>query len=163
MKTMILYSSKYGCTADCAKLLQMGLPGSTELANIDQINSKTFSLEPYDTVIMGSSIYIGAISKKMRLFCHEHMEVLGRKRVGIFLCCGTPSELSGYLSKNFPAELLKHAVTVTNFGGEARMDQLKGIDRLVMKIATKGNEKSLNLSHENIAHFIKEIGGFDEE
>lgn len=66
MKTIIIYSSKYGCTADCAKELKSGLSGTVELVDIDQTNPKAILLESFDVVIFGSSIYIGAVSKKMR-------------------------------------------------------------------------------------------------
>lgn len=161
MKTIIIYSSKYGCTADCVKVLKSGLSGAVELVDIDQTNPKTIILENFDVVIFGSSIYIGAISKKMRAFCNEYIDVLSRKRVGIFLCCAFPEEFNEYLSKNFPATLLKNAVIVKNFGGEARTDKLKGMDKLIMKAATKGNYSNLKISHESIDSFISKINEID--
>lgn len=157
MNTIIIYSSKYGCTADCAALLKSGLPGTVELADINEINPQTLILESYDTVILGSSIYIGAVSKKMRAFCMENADVLSRKRLGIFLCCGFPAQLNEYLSKNFPAVLLESAVVVKDFGGEARIEKLKGINKLIMRAAMKDNYESLKISHEHLESFIKEI------
>jgi len=72
--------------------LKSGLSGTAELADINEINPKTLLIESFDTVILGSSIYIGAISKKLRAFCIENVDVLSRKRVGIFLCCGVPEQ-----------------------------------------------------------------------
>lgn len=157
MNTIIVYSSKYGCTADCAKLLKSRLSGTVELSNIDQTNSKTLLLENFDTIILGSSIYVGSISKKMRAFCNENIDMLNRKRVGIFICCAFSGQVSEYLSKNFPVTLLKSAVIIKDFGGEARMNKLKGIDKFIMKAATKGNYENLKISFENIENFIKEI------
>lgn len=157
MKTLIIYSSKYGCTADCARGLKSGLSGIVELVSIDETNPETILLENYDTVILGSSIYVGAVSKKMRAFCKEYIEVLNRKKVGIFLCCAFPEEMSQYLSKNFPPALLKSAVTIKNFGGEARMEKLKGMDKLIMKAATKNNSSNLLIFQENIESFLSEI------
>ncbi len=157
MNTIIIYSSKYGCTADCAMLLKSGLSGTAELADINEINPKTLLIESFDTVILGSSIYIGAISKKLRAFCIENVDVLSRKRVGIFLCCGVPEQTKEYLSKNFPEALLKRAVVVKDFGGEARMDKLKGLDKLIMRAAMKDNYESLKISHDHLESFIKEI------
>ncbi|MDD3417779.1 MAG: flavodoxin domain-containing protein [Lachnospiraceae bacterium] len=157
MNAIIIYSSKYGCTADCAKVLKSRLSGTVELVNIDQTNPKAILLENFDVIIFGSSIYIGAISKKMRAFCNEYIEVLNRKRVGIFLCCAFPEEMNQYLSKNFPELLLKSAVTIKNFGGESRTDKLKGMDKLIMKAATKGDYSKLKISDKNIESFINEI------
>lgn len=60
-------------------------------------------------------------------------------------------------SKNFPAALLKSAVVVKDFGGEARIDKLKGMDKLIMKAAIKDNYESLKISHEHLESFIREI------
>lgn len=155
MNTIIIYSSKYGSTLDCAKSLN--LPGSVSLVDIGKTNPKTISLEHFDTIIFGSSIYIGAISKKMRAFCNDNIDLLSKKRVGIFLCCAFPAQINEYLSTNFPSELLKSAVVVKYFGGEARMDKMKAFDKMIMKAATKGNCENLKISHENIESFIKEI------
>lgn len=93
MNTIIIYSSKYGSTEDCAKSLKSGLSGSVTLADINKTNPETIKLENFDTIILGSSIYVGKISKKMRTFCNEKNDMLSRKRMGIFLCCAFPAEI----------------------------------------------------------------------
>ncbi|WP_099466923.1 flavodoxin domain-containing protein [Konateibacter massiliensis] len=157
MNTIIIYSSKYGCTADCAEYLKSGLSDSAKLTDIDKTNSNAIALESYDTVIFGSSIYVGAISKKMRKFCKENVELLSKKRVGIFLCCGFPEQAKEYLTTNFPSTLLKSAIVIKDFGGEARIDKMKFIDKSIMKTVMKGNHEALKISHENIDAFIKEL------
>lgn len=157
MNAIIIYSSKYGCTADCSNYLKSGLSGSVTLADIDKTNSQSIDLKNYDTIIFGSSIYIGGISKKMRTFCNQNIDLLSKKRVGIFLCCSTPAQMDEYLSKNFPSILLKNAVAIKNFGGEVRLDKMKVIDKLIMKAVTKGNYENFQISHKNIESFIREI------
>lgn len=157
MNVIIIYSSKYGCTAACAKYLKAGLSDTVTLTNIDNVNTKTIGLENYDTVILGSSIYVGSISKKMRIFCKENIDLLCRKRVGLFLCCAFPEQLTEYISGNFPPALQKNAVVIKDFGGETNMDKMNAIDKMIMKAVTKGNPKSLKILHENIDRFIKEI------
>lgn len=112
----------------------------------------------YDTVILGSSIYIGYVSKKMRTFCKKRLDLLSRKRVELFLCRGYPWEAAEYFSKSFPPLLLKNAAAVKAFGGEARIEKMKTIDRLLMKAVTKGKSDSLKLSYENMDCFIREAG-----
>lgn len=157
MNLAVIYSSKYGCTTDCAKYLKAGLSAKVTLVDIETTNTQTIDLEKYDTVILGSSVYIGAISKKMRIFCKENLDLLSRKRVGLYLCCAFPEQAAEYFSKNFPPALLKNAVVVKGFGGEARIEKMKMLDRLIMKAVTKGNHDSLKLSYENMDHFIREI------
>ena len=93
----------------------------------------------------------------MRAFCNKNIDLLSKKRVGIFLCCAFTAQKDEYLSKNFQPELLKSAVAVKSFGGEARVDKMKTFDKLIMKAATKGDNKDLKISYENIDSFIKEI------
>lgn len=54
--------------------------------------------------------------------------------------------------------LLKNAAAVKAFGGEARIEKMKTIDRLLMKAVTKGKRDSLKLSYENMDCFIREAG-----
>ena len=159
MNTIIVYASKYGCTETCAKHLEASLTGPVTLVNINKTNMKAGALDKYDTVILGSSIYIGSVAGKIRAFCKENMDALCRKKVGIFMCSGFPEQADEYAAKNFPPALLKHAVSVKSFGGEARLDKMKAVDKLIMKVVTKGDYGSLQISHENIKNFIQEING----
>lgn len=155
MNTMIIYSSKYGCTKDCANYLKSGLSGSAVLTDIDHETIDASVLEHYDTVILGSSIYIGAISKKMKTLCKDYMVLLSRKRLGIFVCCGFKEQSNEYFTANFPPELLKSAIIMKEFGGEARTDKMKFFDKFVMKAAMKGHPDTLKISRENMDRFIE--------
>lgn len=157
MNTLILYSSKYGCTADCAKYLEAGLFDPVTLADINNTNLSSLPLHNYDTVILGSSVYVGSISSKLKTFCNENVNTLLQKRVGIFLCCGFPPKLEEYLTTNFPAELLKSALITKDFGGEARIDKMKFMDRILMKIATKGDYSAILVSNENMNDFLEKL------
>lgn len=157
MSTVIIYSSKYGCTEDCANYIKRSLSDISALVDINKTKFSTICIENYDTVIIGSSIYIGAISKKMQIFCKEYVDVLCTKRIGIFLCCGFSADMETYLTKNFSSVLLEKAVVTKCFGGEGRPNNMKGLDRLILKVATKGKHESLKISYENIDSFINEI------
>lgn len=110
------------------------------LTDIDNANS--ISLENYDAVIFGSSIYIGKISKAMQKFCKENADLISKKRVGIFLCCAFSEQVTEYLTANFPPTLLKNSIVIKDFGGEARVDKMKFIDKSIMKAAMKGNSEN---------------------
>lgn len=155
MNTIIIYSSKYGCTKDCAEYLKSGLSGSTTLTDID--NTDTISIDNYDTVVFGGSIYIGRISKQMQKFCEDNIDLLNKKRVGIFLCCAFPEQIKEYLATNFAPALLKSAIVVKGFGGEARIDKMKFMDKLIMKAALKGGNENLHISRKNMDGFIEEL------
>lgn len=127
--------------------------------DIDGADVKNLSLAEFDTVVLGSSIYIGGISKKMQGFCNKNITVLCEKRIGIFLCCGFGAQWEDYLIKNFPATLLQQSVVAKNFGGQARMERMGSFDRFIMKVATKGSYEDIKISEEAMADFLKKING----
>ncbi len=62
MNTIIIYSSKYGCTKDCANILKNKLSDNITIVDIN--NNNKIELSKFDKIIIGSSIYAGSVSKK---------------------------------------------------------------------------------------------------
>ena len=58
MKTLIVFSSKYGMVERCAKIIAEKLGGAV-LENLR--NNSDIKLSDYDTIIIGGSIYSGKI------------------------------------------------------------------------------------------------------
>jgi len=154
MKTLIIYASKYGCTADCADYLKGKLSGDVTLIDINKADEH-IELQKFDTVIIGGSIYAGQLSKKLRMFCKNNIEVLHKKRVGIFLCCAETDKANEFFSANFPSGLLEHAIITRVFGSEARLEKMKFAHKAILKAVTKGDFSSFRISHENIDQFAK--------
>lgn len=122
MNTLILYTSTYGFTKECAEELKGQLLGEVTVINAgaDAIPS----LDGFDTVILGSSVYIGQINKKLKAFIDANVDALSQKRLGLFLCCGLPDNLDQVLSLNFP-ETLRDKAVIECFGGELRTEKMK--------------------------------------
>ena len=155
MKTLIIYASKYGCTADCATKLKEKLSGDVMLIDIEKTDKQ---IEPknFDTIIIGGSIYAGQLySKKLRMFCKDKIDILQSKRVGIFLCCAQTDQANKFFTDNFPAELLKHAKVTKVFGSEARLESMKFLDKTILKAVSKGDFSSFKINHENIEKFAE--------
>lgn len=151
MKTLIIYSSKYGSTKDCAELLKNKLDGTADILNIQE--KKKVNLDNYDTIILGSSIYVGSVSKKLKEYCNQNLDELREKRVGIFINCGFEREKEQYFAQNFPQSLLTHALVKECFGGEARMERMNFFYRFIMKKVSKGSYKEMKLNIINIESF----------
>ena len=156
MKTLIVYASKYGCTADCAKYLQTKLSDDVTLVDIEK-TAKSVELSSFDTVIIGGSVYISKVSKKLRAFCDSNLDTLLSKKIGIFLCCALTDQSDEFLKTNFPATLLDHAVTTGIFGSEARLDKMSFLNKTIIKTVTKGDFSSFKISHDNIDKFIQQM------
>ena len=84
MNTLLVYSSKYGCTEKCAKTLSKELKDKVDLINLK--NAEDIDVLKYDNVIIGGSIYIGRIQKEVVEFCSKNLGILKEKRIGLFIC-----------------------------------------------------------------------------
>ncbi|MCC0629222.1 flavodoxin domain-containing protein [Clostridioides sp. ES-S-0108-01] len=153
MNTIIIYSSKYGCTKDCANILKNKLSDNVTIVDINDNNTK-IELSEFDAIIIGSSIYAGLVSKKIRVLCNDNIELLNKKQVGIFICCGFSEQSDKYLKSNFPSSLLESANAIGIFGGEARLEKMNFLDKLIMKSVTKGNYDNFRISQDKIDDFL---------
>ncbi|WP_339286769.1 flavodoxin domain-containing protein [Paenibacillus sp. FSL E2-0201] len=156
MKTIIIYTSKYGCTEKAAYLLKNQLGEETEVVNL--MLAKEPELERYDTVILGGSIYYGKIQKQMMEFTSKYQNELSKKRVGLFICAGAKGEQAAQeLKSSFPEKLYDQSITKEVFGDEIYEEKFTLLDRLVLRMV-KGKGMSVNgLSKETIERFALAI------
>jgi menaquinone-dependent protoporphyrinogen oxidase len=163
MKSIILYATKYGSTAEVANRIKTQLGEETELCNV--MKSSAPPLDAYDTVILGGSIYIGKVQKQIAQFCNDHLNELLKKNVGLFLCAGEPKEdgQQKELQTNFPEALYQHAAAKGVLGYAFSFEKMKFFDKLVMK-KIKGDSISIaEYSDEKIASFIKSLKSSGEK
>jgi len=153
MRTLIVYASKYGCTADCAAYLQGRMSGDV---TVHDINKGAVDPAGFDVVMIGGSVYVSKVAKKLREFCENNLDVLLKKRVGIFLCCALLEQVDEFFAGNFPAALLGQAVKKV-FGSEARLEGMKFFDKVLIKAVTKGDFSKFKVSHEVMHEFLQEM------
>lgn len=153
MKTIIIYSSTYGYAKDCASELSKQIKGEVLLVNVS--TDTIPSINEFDNVVIGGSIYMGQISKKIKAYCTSNINLLKDKRVGLFLCCGLPENLEKNIKNAFPEGVLKKAISVEFFGGELRIEKMKFTHKmltgLMKKAAVKDGKALSKRMPENIA------------
>ena len=153
MKTIIIYASTYGYAKDCANELSKQLTGEVLIVNVS--TDTILSISGFDNVVIGGSIYMGHISKKIKAFCISNLNLLKNKRVGLFLCCGLPEDFEKNIENAFPKELLRKAISVESFGGELRIEKMKFTHKilagLIKKAAIKERKAIAKQMPENIA------------
>jgi len=154
MKTLIIYASKYGTTADCAEYLKNKLTGDIVLIDAKNHNEQ-IDLTSFDAIIIGSSIYMGQISKVLKSFCEENFDILCQKKISLFLCCALSEQVDEFFKNNFPSKLLEHAQTTEYFGSEARLEKMKFFDKCIIRAVTKGDFSPFKTSFENIDKFAE--------
>ena len=85
MKTLVVYRTRYGAAAECAAKIKEHLQGQTDI--IDLKTKKKIDLDPYDTVVIGGSIYAGRIQHSLLRFCDKQKKRLAKKRIALYICC----------------------------------------------------------------------------
>lgn len=135
MKTIIIYDSTYGYAKDCSNELSKQLKGEVVLVNVS--TDTIPMIDEFDNVVIGGSIYMGQISKKIKAYCKSNVDLLKNKRVGLFLCCGLPENIKKNTENAFPEELMKKAISVEYFGGELRIEKMKFIHKILTGLMKK--------------------------
>jgi menaquinone-dependent protoporphyrinogen oxidase len=161
MKTLIVYATKYGFTGDCVEKLKVKLDGDNTAVNV--LTGTVPELSGYDNIIIGGSVYMGQINKKLKEFINQNLDTLLQKRVALFVCCGLPDNLEATLKNAFPEELQKKAVAVECFGGVLDTGKMKMADKMITTmikkaVANEGKPEPAPLP-ENIDKLAKAVNG----
>lgn len=154
MSTLILYSSKYGCTEKCVEFMSKELKDKSNIINLK--SSKDIDISKYDKVIIGGSIYIGKIQKEVTEFCSKNLEELKEKKIGLFICGMQEGDaINNELVENFPQELINIAVTKAHFGGEFNFDKMNFFEKFIVKKIAKTSSNKSNILNDNIHKFAQ--------
>lgn len=153
MKNLIVYASTHGCAEGCADRLREGLAGDTTLINIRK--DPVPDLRSFDTVVVGGSIHVGKIQKRIRKFCGKNVDLLTTRKLGLFLCCMEEGETAEkQLSDAFPDALRAHATARGLFGGAFDFDRMNAVEKAIIRKAAGVEGSVSNVSGENIRAFI---------
>ncbi len=156
MNTLIVYTSKYGCTEKCAGLLSKELNDKVDIINLK--NAGDIDISKYDKVIIGGSIYIGRIQKEVTEFCSKNLDKLKEKGIGLFICGMQEGEaINTELNQNFPSELLNIAAAKEYLGGEFIFDKMNFMEKLIVKVVSKVSSNKSNILKDNIHKFAQEM------
>lgn len=157
MKTIIVYSTKYGCVQKVASTLKSKIPEKVKLCNLSK--EKPNDIDSYDNIIIGGSIYIGKIRKDISKFIECNIEKLMTKNIGLFICAAADDkvELDKELNQAFPDKLNKHAKVRKALGYEINYSQMKFLDRLIIKKVKGVTEDISNINEENINKFVHKL------
>ena len=155
--TAIVYMSKHGTTNKVALLIkQLLVDENINLINLDK--QTTPDLSQCTRIIIGGSIHIGMIQKKIKLFCQENQAMLKSKPLGLFLCCMYDGDKATEQFNNaFPEELRAAAKTKALMGYELNFDCMSLIDRTITKKITGYSEVRSQINQEELNRFIREL------
>ena len=152
MKNLIVYATKHGTVKKCAEMLKVKLNDETVLANVKE---EVPDLDNFDNVILGGSIYIGKIQKKLYNYAKDNLSQLSKKKVAVFICSGEDNP--EYITTSFPEELLNHAVSKQLFGGELILENLNFFTRFLMRRIMKIKNGYSRIKKSNISELADNI------
>jgi menaquinone-dependent protoporphyrinogen oxidase len=94
-KALIVYGTRYGATANTSEVIADTLrQEGFEVRIGDAKKEKVHSISEFDLVIVGSGIQMGKWTKEPEEFLKKHQNELSRKKVAIFVSCGSANPLS---------------------------------------------------------------------
>lgn len=158
MNALIIYGSKHGCTETCANMLADRLNGEVDRVNVS--HQTDVDLSKYDTVVVGSPVYVGQILKEVKSFTDTHLNELKEKRLGLFIC-GMQEEhtLREELDTNYPEELRDAALVRACFGGEYHFDTMNLVEKMIIRKVAKVRTDVSEIREETINAFAETMNG----
>jgi menaquinone-dependent protoporphyrinogen oxidase len=155
--TIIIYATKHGSVENAVKLLKEKLYGEITIINI--MNEEPPSLGEFENVILGGSIYVGKIQKRLSKYIENHLSELLTKQIGLFICGAQKDEVREQeLIDSFPEALYKHALCKEIFGYEIHYNDMNFIEKNIVRTILGHKSDYSELSEANIERFAETIG-----
>ena len=152
MKTLILYATKHGAAREAAQRIANKMDGAV-IHDIKQ--GDTPSLAEFDSVIIGSALYVGMIRKEAKAFLAQNADVLRSKRLGLFLCGMDGSQEQESFKTNFSPDILQASRASSFLGGIFDPQKAGVMGRLVMKAVAKTSEYTDTISNVKVDQFVE--------
>jgi menaquinone-dependent protoporphyrinogen oxidase len=100
-KALIVYGTRYGTTAGTSEIIADTLQQrGFEVEVIDSQKDKIRSISEFDLVIVGSGIQMGKWTKGPESFLEKFQNELSKKKIALFVSCGSANPLSEGEQKN---------------------------------------------------------------
>lgn len=153
MNTLIVYATKHGAAGEIARRIGKRIEGAT----VCDLKGSVPALDGFDCVVLGSSVYAGRLRKEAKAFAEKHAAQLMGKRIGLYVSGLQPDGEEGFLTANYPKELVAHASAKAMLGGIADPSKESFFERLLMRVITKSGAYKSTISEEKIGQFAERL------
>jgi menaquinone-dependent protoporphyrinogen oxidase len=100
-KALIIYGTRYGATADTSQIIANTLRQEGFKAKVvDSKREKIPSINEFELIIVGSGIQMGKWTKEPENFLKKYQNQLSKKKLAIFVSCGSANPLSEGIQRN---------------------------------------------------------------
>jgi menaquinone-dependent protoporphyrinogen oxidase len=156
VKYLLVYCSSHGTTEKAATILANHLEGEVVIQNLNKKLESQHHIDRFDSIIIGGSIHVGMIKRKIKRFIDENREGLLKKPIGLFLCCMYEGEVAKEQFENaFPIELRGNAVAEGLFGGEFLFSKMNFMEKVIIRKVSGVKTETSNLNVSAINHFAQ--------
>jgi menaquinone-dependent protoporphyrinogen oxidase len=94
-KALIIYGTRYGATANTSEFIANILrQEGFEVRVVIAKKGKVQNVNEFELVIVGSGIRMGKWTKDPEKFLEKYQNELSKKKVAIFVCCGSANPLT---------------------------------------------------------------------
>ncbi|MDR0294732.1 MAG: flavodoxin domain-containing protein [Prevotellaceae bacterium] len=159
MKTAIVYASKHGTTEKVVVSIAEKLIETNEVELFSLKKNSNPDISGFDTVILGSSIYAGKASGKMKAFCKANEPALLQKKIALFICGMhiDKEEQKKELKNAYPKTLQDKAEATELLGGEFLFEQMNFFERFIVKKIAKTNKTVHRIDWKAIDKFVEKL------
>ncbi|MCL2245835.1 MAG: flavodoxin domain-containing protein [Lentimicrobiaceae bacterium] len=159
MKTIIIYTSKHGTTEKVAIAIAEKLKETHEVTLCSLNKNAQPDISNFDTVILGTPIYAGQASKKMKVFCQTHESILLQKKTGLFVCGMDPdkNKQEQELSNAYSEALRKQAAATGFLGGAFLFELMNFFERFIIKRIVKTTTSVERIENEAVERFVGKL------
>ncbi len=153
MSYLLIYMSHHGTTQKIASRITEELGSGVTSVNLGESDAP--DLTSFSTIIIGGSIHMGLLQKKIISFCEQNMESLLGKRLGLFLCFMNKAEGQKEFDKVYPLELREHALAKGLFGGELLLEKMNFVERMLVRTVKAVKKSVSEIEEDDVAAFIE--------
>ena len=130
MKTLIIYASKNGASAEACEMLRGKLSSFSEV-DVCDVHSSSPSPDGYDVLVVGGSIRMNKLDKTLKKYISANAKKLSSMPSAAFICCGLTDDFDDYVTTEIPRNA-KFSLGVHCFGGQLKPERAKGIDKPIV-------------------------------
>jgi len=159
MKTAIIYASKYGTTEKVALSIADKLKITNEVELVSLKTNPNPNINEFETVILGTPIYAGQTSKKMKAFCKANEFVLLQKKTGLFVCGmhHDKEQREKELKDAYSETLQQNAIATGFMGGAFLFEKMNFVERTIIKKIAKTTTSVHQIDEDAIDKFVEKM------
>ena len=156
MSALIIYTTTHGTTEKAALFIKKRWKEESVALNVKY--DKLPAFESFDTIIIGVSVHMGTIPRKMRQILAKEEAAFLEKKLGLFMCCMYENiEAQLQFEQTFTESLRAHAHAQSFFGGELLFSEMNLFEKVIAKKVAGSSEDVSKLNYEEIERFIKNM------